>query len=258
MSFDDSQVGVQFARRMVAEASRIVILTGAGISTDSGIPDFRGPQGVWTKNPAAEKMATLQNYLAEADVRRASWASRAFSPIWDAQPNDGHRALVRLEERGSLHTLVTQNVDGLHQSAGSDPSRIVEIHGTSRFAICWTCRLRSPMQVFLERVRAGEEDPGCEVCGGIVKSDTISFGQNLVPEDLDRAMDAARGCDLLLAVGTSLAVYPIAGMVPLAVRAQSPVVIVNGQATEMDHLATAVLRGAISDLLPRLVDPVGE
>ena len=175
-------------RSWIDAASRIVALTGAGISTDSGIPDFRGPRGVWTKDPLAEKLSNIHHYLADAEVRKASWQNRLRSAAWEAKPNAGHLALVSLERRGKLHALVTQNIDELHQIAGNSPGRVVEVHGTMRKFMCWGCGTRGPMQSVLERVRAGEEDPRCEDCGGILKSDTISFGQNLVPEVIDRAM----------------------------------------------------------------------
>jgi NAD-dependent deacetylase len=240
-------------RTWIDAARRIVALTGAGISTDSGIPDFRGPQGVWTRNPEAEKMATLQHYVADPEVRKRAWRSRLESPALHAEPNDGHRALVQLERRGTLDTLITQNVDGLHQKAGSSPTRVVEIHGTAREVVCLSCGERAAMERALARVRAGEEDPPCRTCRGILKSATISFGQGLVAEDLRRAEQAARRCDLLLAIGTKLSVYPIAGVVPVAKEAGARVVIVNAEPTEMDALADAVLRGSISALLPRLV-----
>jgi len=240
-------------RSWIAEAERVVALTGAGISTDSGIPDFRGPNGVWTRNPAAEKASTLSNYMSDPEVRRAAWRSRLESRTFAAAPNDGHRALVALERQGKLSTLVTQNVDGLHQAAGSDPSRVVEVHGTAREVVCMSCDERAPMERALERVRAGEEDPPCRTCGGILKSATISFGQNLVPDDLVRADEAARTCDLLLAIGSTLTVYPVADMVPVAHLSGARVVIVNGEPTAMDHLADAVLRGPISAVLPALV-----
>ena len=240
-------------RGWVDTAERAVALTGAVISTDSGIPDFRGPQGVWTKNPAAEKMATLQNYVAERAVRVASWQSRLEHPAWTAEPNAGHRALAALERRGKLDTLITQNVDGLHLKAGISRERLVEIHGTMREVTCLDCGERAPMERALARVRAGEDDPPCRSCGGILKSATISFGQSLVAEDLRRAERAAAQCDLLLAVGTTLAVFPIAGVVPVAKRAGARIVILNAQPTAMDDLADAVLRGSISEVLPRLV-----
>jgi NAD-dependent deacetylase len=241
------------ARELLAAARRAVVLTGAGISTDSGIPDFRGPNGVWTKDPEAERLSTLQNYLADPEVRKAAWRSRAESPAWTAQPNAGHRALVELERTGRLHTLITQNIDGLHQAAGSDPAKVVEIHGTIREVTCLDCGERAPMDRALARVAAGEEDPACRTCGGILKAATISFGQSLVARDLIRAEEAARSADLLLAVGSTLSVYPIAEVVPIAAGAGAHVVIVNGGETAMDHLADVCLRGPIGELLPALV-----
>ena len=171
-----TQREVDAARDWVNAAKRVVVLTGAGISTDSGIADFRGPQGVWTKNPAAEKQSTIQHYMAEPAVRKASWQSRLGHAAWTAQPNVGHHALVELERRGRLHALITQNIDGLHQRAGSSPGQVIEVHGTMLDAICMKCGWRGPMTETLERVRAGEADPPCCVCQGILKSATISFG----------------------------------------------------------------------------------
>lgn len=244
---------IERARRLVAAGHRVVVLTGAGISTDSRIPDFRGPQGVWTKNPAAEKAATIHNYVADPEIRRTAWRSRLDSPMWAAEPNPGHRALLELEKQGKLLLLITQNVDGLHQLAGIDPERVVEIHGTARDAACLSCAYRAPMQTILNRVRRGEDDPECPVCGGILKSATVSFGQNLVAADIDRATAAAGECDVLLAVGSTLSVYPIAGVVPVAKRAGAAIVVVNGSPTELDYLADVVVRGSISEVLPRIV-----
>ena len=240
-------------RALIDASHRIVVLTGAGISTESGIPDFRGPQGVWTRDPKAEKMATIQHYVADPEVRKRAWQSRLESPAWTAEPNAGHRALVFLERRGKLHMLITQNVDGLHVKAGSDPARIVEIHGTMREVVCLSCNERAPMERALARVRAGEADPACRSCGGILKSATISFGQALVRDDLERAQRAAERCDLLLAVGTTLAVFPIAGVVPVAREAGARLIILNAEPTAMDDLADVVLRGSIGQVLPRLV-----
>jgi NAD-dependent deacetylase len=250
-----TEQAIATVRSWIDEAQRVVVLTGAGISTDSGIPDFRGPQGVWTKNPGAEKLATLQNYMADPDVRRRAWQSRLESPAWTATPNSGHRALVTLERRGKLDTLITQNVDGLHQAAGSSPERVIEIHGTLREVVCMDCGERAPMERALARVRAGEDDPPCRTCGGILKSATISFGQALVQDDLDRAQTAARRSDLMLTVGTKLSVFPIAGVVPVAREAGARVVILNAEPTEMDDLADLVMRGSISRLLPAMVAP---
>jgi NAD-dependent deacetylase len=237
------------ARRRIDAARRIVVLTGAGISTESGIPDFRGPRGVWTKNPAAEKQSTIQHYLADAEVRKAAWRSRIDSPAWSAEPNTGHRALVALERRGKLHALVTQNIDELHQRAGQSPALVVEVHGSMRRVMCWQCGRRAPMEEALARVRAGEDDPHCLVCGGILKSDTISFGQALVPEVIERALTVAGAADLLIAIGTTLQVQPVASMVPIAARAGAKVVIVNDQETAMDALADVVIRAPIGAVL---------
>jgi NAD-dependent protein deacetylase/lipoamidase len=244
---------VTSVRGWVAAAERVVALTGAGISTDSGIPDFRGPQGVWTKNPSAEKLSTLQHYLADSEVRKTSWQMRLASPAWTAEPNAGHIALVALERRRKLHALVTQNIDGLHLRAGNSGDRVVEVHGTLHEVTCWGCGWRGPMQPVLERVRAGEADPACDACGGILKSATISFGQALVPEVIERALRVAGEADLLLCIGTSLQVYPVASAVPIAREAGARVVIVNAQPTPYDDIADAVLRAPIGAVLPRLV-----
>jgi NAD-dependent deacetylase len=247
--------GTREARDEVAGAARVVVLTGAGISTDSGIPDFRGPNGLWTKNPAAEKSATLQNYLADPELRKVAWRNRLGTPAWTAEPNPGHHALVELERQGRLHALVTQNIDGLHQKAGHDPDKVIEVHGTVWWTRCWDCDDRRVMSETLDRVRAGEEDPPCRVCGGILKSDTISFGQALVPEVIDRALRVSEECDVLLAVGSTLSVFPAANCVPRAKSAGASVVIVNGDETAMDHYADHVLVGGISDILPVLLGP---
>ena len=239
-------------RAWVEEARRIVALTGAGISTDSGIPDFRGPQGLWTRNPLAEKMSDIRYYLAEAEVRKASWQNRLGSPAWTARPNAGHLALVELEKRKKLHALITQNIDELHQIAGNSRELVIEVHGSMRRFMCFGCGMRGPMQLVLERVRAGEEDPACRDCGGILKSDTISFGQQLVPEVIDRAMRAAAEADLFIALGTTLQVYPVAGAVDLARSAGARIVIINAQPTPYDAVADAVFHESIGAVLPQI------
>ena len=243
---------IEEARGWIRQAERVVALTGAGISTDSGIPDFRGPQGLWTKDPIAEKMSNIHYYLADEKVRKASWQNRLSSPAWTAKPNKGHKALVSLEQRGKLHALITQNIDELHQIAGNSPERVIEVHGTMRKFMCWGCGMRGPMQLVLDRVRAGEEDPSCRDCGGILKSDTISFGQQLVPEVIDRAMRVSGEADVFLAVGSTLQVYPVAGTVDIARSAGARIIIVNGQPTAWDDSADAVFHQSISEILPRL------
>jgi NAD-dependent deacetylase len=245
-------------RSWIDAATRIVVLSGAGISTDSGIPDFRGPQGLWTRNPLAEKMSNINYYLADPEVRKLSWQNRLSSPAWSAKPNPGHLAIVALEKRNKLHALITQNIDELHQIAGNSPGKVIEVHGTMRRFMCWGCGMRGPMQLVLERVRAGEPDPHCRDCGGILKSDTISFGQQLVPGVIDRAMLAAGEADFFLAVGTSLQVYPVAGAVDVARGVGAKIVIVNAQPTPYDAMADAVLPGSISEVLSAMVRPVRE
>jgi NAD-dependent deacetylase len=252
MSGPEFEDAVAAARQLVEQCSNIVVLTGAGISTDSGIPDFRGPNGLWTKNPAAEKASSLQHYLSDPEVRIAAWQTRVASAAWLAKPNAGHRAIVELEQRGKLRALITQNIDELHQRAGIDPSKVIEVHGTMHRSYCWTCHDELPMQLILDRVRDGEQDPSCRLCGGVVKSATISFGQQLVPEVIERAMLAAAECDLLVAVGSTLQVYPVARTVPLAHQGGADVVIVNADPTPFDDIATSVLRGSISEILPAL------
>src|SRR5258707_5456301 len=244
---------IDSVRGWVEEAKRVVVLTGAGVSPDSGIPDFGGPQGVWTKDPQAEKLPTIHYCLADPEIRRKSWQSRLAHPAWTARPNAGHAAIVALERSGKLHALITQNIDGLHQKAGNSPGRVIEVHGTVHEVVCLSCGWKGPMRAALERVRSGESDPPCGRCGGILKSDTISFGQALVPEVIDRAMQAAAEADLLISVGTSLQVYPIAGAVPAAKNAGARVVILNAEATPVDGLAVAGLRSGIGEPLPRMV-----
>jgi NAD-dependent deacetylase len=226
---------------MIREAGAITVLTGAGVSTDSGIPDFRGPQGVWTKDPGAEKQATIQTYVADPDVRRRAWQSRKRHGAWTAQPNAGHAALVELERSGKLLALATQNVDELHQRAGSTPATVIELHGTVWQAQCLTCGTRTPMAETLQRVSDDVPDPSCELCGGMLKSATISFGQPLDRGVIERAQRAAEGCDLLLAVGSTLQVYPAAGMCDIAVTHGARLVIVNADPTPYDAMAGAVV-----------------
>ncbi|HEV7861929.1 MAG TPA: Sir2 family NAD-dependent protein deacetylase [Acidimicrobiia bacterium] len=250
---DPDAVGLAEIAGWLRDARSVVVLTGAGISTESGIPDFRGPNGVWTKDPKAEKLSNLYHYMNDPEVRVAAWQARLVHPAWTAEPNAGHLALADLERGGHLDTLVTQNIDGLHQKAGSSPDRVIEIHGTVRQVVCMACAEQAPMERALDRVRAGEADPPCRSCGGILKSATISFGQNLVAEDLIRAEKAARGCDLFLALGTTLTVFPVAALPGMALEGGARLVIANAEPTPYDPQADAILRGNLGDVLPQLV-----
>ena len=235
------------------DARHVVVLTGAGISTESGIPDFRGPNGVWTKDPAAEKAANIEFYVSDPALRARTWQNRLRSEIWQAEPNAGHRALAELEQRARVDALLTQNIDGLHHAAGSSPELVVELHGNVREAKCLGCGWRGPMSETLDRVRAGETDPRCVNCGGILKSATISFGESLVAADLERAQRAAQRCDVFLAAGTSLGVYPAAALPEVALRRGARLVVMNAEPTPFDSEADAVVRSPLGIALPALV-----
>lgn len=235
------------------ESRSTVALTGAGVSTESGIPDFRGPNGIWTRDPKSERLSNIGYYIANAEIRRESWRRRLDHPAWGATPNAAHRALAALEAAGRLDLLVTQNIDGLHLAAGSSPERLVEIHGTIRETACLACGDRRPMRETLDRVAAGDPDPACERCGGILKSATVSFGQNLDPDLLARAEEAAAGAELFLAIGTSLTVYPVARLPEIALDAGARLAIVNAEPTPLDDLAHAVIRGQAGEVLTGLV-----
>ncbi|MCS7483281.1 NAD-dependent deacetylase [Umezawaea endophytica] len=238
-------VDVTRASAEVAAARRVTVLTGAGVSTGSGIPDFRDPDGAALLEP------DLATYLADAEVRRVAWRARLDHPVWAAAPNPAHRALVDLEGSGRLRSLLTQNVDGLHQRAGS--TSVVELHGTIRETSCLVCGARGPMSAALDRVRSGDADPACRECGGVLRSATVSFGQPLDADVLRAARTAALDCDLLLVAGTSLLVAPAADLVGLAARAGATVVICNAEPTPYDALAAAVVRDPVDRVLPELV-----
>jgi NAD-dependent protein deacetylase/lipoamidase len=231
----------------------VTVLTGAGISTDSGIPDYRGPQGVWTKDPDAEKLVTYGYYMGDEDIRRRSWLLRRDNPARLAGPNGGHAALAELERSGRLNALITQNVDGLHRRAGNSPEKIIELHGTMFFVVCTDCATQTTLDAALERIAMGEDDPRCLLCGGIQKTATIMFGQGLDHGVLERAAMAAQIGDVFLAVGTTLQVEPAASLCRVAQESGAKLVIVNAGETPYDAVADAVIREPIGDVLPELV-----
>jgi NAD-dependent deacetylase len=233
-------------------ARAVAVLTGAGISTDSGIPDFRGPQGLWTRNPGAEKLSTYQAYVSDPAVRRRSWRARRDHPAWRAEPNRAHTALAGLARSGLVTSVITQNIDGLHQKAGTPADRVIELHGTMFSVVCVSCGDRSPMADALARVDGGEEDPPCPRCGGILKSATVMFGQPLDPDVFTRAGRAAAACDVFLAVGSTLTVEPAASLCRVAVAAGAALVIVNRDPTPYDPLAAEVIRDPIGEAVPRI------
>ncbi|MFI6153361.1 SIR2 family NAD-dependent protein deacylase [Kitasatospora sp. NPDC051170] len=238
---------------MNAKRPLIAVLTGAGISTDSGIPDYRGPQGVWRKDPGAEELVTIGPYRDDPEVRRRAWRMRLEIGALGAEPNAGHRALVDLERSGLPLRVLTQNIDGLHQKAGSSERKVLELHGNTRQTQCLRCKVVGEMAEALERVEAGEEDPDCRACGGVLKPRIVMFGENLDPEVLGKADDIARACDVFIAIGTSLQVFPVAGLPYNAVRTGAKLIIVNAEETPYDVAASEVIREPISTALPALV-----
>lgn len=237
----------------LADASRIVVLSGAGLSTSAGIPDFRGPEGLWTRDPYAELVSTLSWYLRDDDVRKSAWRRRADPAMWAAEPTPAHRALVELERQGRLRAIVTQNTDGLHQLAGNDPDLVHEVHGSARTWRCEMCGKTGPMREMVERVEAGDEDPRCPDCGGITRATVILFEEVLDTDVLQASLDAVEDCDAIVAVGTTLGVYPVAALFPLALERGAFGVIVNASETAFDEDADQVVRGRLDDVLPSLL-----
>jgi NAD-dependent deacetylase len=238
----------------IAAARSVVFLTGAGISTESGIPDFRGPDGTWTKfNP---EDFTFQKFLTRHETRVLTWQRFRDNPAHTARPNNAHRAIAELEQLGKVDRLVTQNIDGLHQMAGSAASRVIEIHGTMRWVACLDCHKRYPAAEILSRVRSGVEVPQCDDCGGWLKSATISFGQPMPAPAMAEASAAAQRCELFVVVGSSLVVYPAADLPLQAVRAGAHLAIVNASETALDPYADLVVNGQAGVILPAVAQRV--
>ncbi|KUN89688.1 NAD-dependent deacetylase [Streptomyces bungoensis] len=231
----------------------VAVLSGAGISTDSGIPDYRGPAGLWRRDPEAEKLVTYEYYMGDPEIRRRSWLMRRETHALGPRPNAAHRAVAELEKSGVPVRVITQNVDGLHQRAGMPHRKVLELHGTARSVVCTSCRARGPMEDVLARVDAGEADPPCRECGGILKSATVMFGERLDPVVLGEALGIAKACTVFLAVGSSLQVQPAAGLVGVAADHGARLIIVNAEPTPYDDLADEVVREPIGTALPELL-----
>ncbi|MGW0550454.1 SIR2 family NAD-dependent protein deacylase [Streptomyces altiplanensis] len=231
----------------------VAVLSGAGISTDSGIPDYRGPNGLWRRDPEAEKLVTYDFYMSDPDIRRRAWRMRLDSPALRARPNDAHRAIAELERSGIPVRVLTQNVDGLHQMAGLPARKVLELHGSARSSVCTGCHARAPMEEALARVEAGEEDPPCRACGGILKSATVMFGQRLDPVVMSQALSIAKASDVFVAVGTSLHVQPAASLAGIAAEYGARLVVVNAEPTPYDEVADEVVREPIGTALPTLL-----
>lgn len=241
------------ARELLCGSARIAVLTGAGISTDAGIPDFRGPDGLWTRNPGAERASTIDNYLRDAEARRAAWRMRLDSRLLDARPTAGHRALVDLERQGRLQHLVTQNIDGLHRLAGTSSGRLTEVHGSVAGYVCVSCGAGGPIDAVVERVRGGEDDPRCDHCAGILKTTVVMFGEMLPEGAMEQARDAIANADAFLAIGTTLEVSPVNNMACWALERGIPVIVVNLGPTAADSFADAKVEAPISEVLPDLL-----
>ncbi|MFE6281823.1 NAD-dependent deacetylase [Streptomyces sp. NPDC057877] len=231
----------------------VAILSGAGISTDSGIPDYRGPNGLWRRDPEAEKLVTYDYYMADPEIRRRSWRMRRATHTLNAAPNSAHRAVAELERSGVPVRVITQNVDGLHQLAGLPARKVLELHGSARSVVCTACHTRGPMEDALARVDAGEDDPACLECGGVLKPATVMFGERLDPAVLGDALAITKACQIFIAVGTSLQVQPAAGLAGVATDHGARLLIVNAEPTPYDELADEVIREPIGTALPALL-----
>ncbi|HEY2387144.1 MAG TPA: Sir2 family NAD-dependent protein deacetylase [Candidatus Binatia bacterium] len=256
MSASPTANDVREAAHLLGEARRLVVLTGAGISTESGIPDFRSPGGLWSRYDPTQ--LTFQRFCASAETRRIYWEmGRELYPVLKgAQPNAAHRFLAAIERRGGLRRLVTQNIDGLHQRAGSSPERVIEIHGTALEVACLTCGERQDREPVQARFAAGDVDPHCP-CGGLLKPATISFGQAMPERETALAMADAADADVFLVVGSSLVVYPAASLPGVALENGAALVIVNREETPYDRVATLALQGTAGPILTAVAAELG-
>ncbi|MGZ3609539.1 MAG: SIR2 family NAD-dependent protein deacylase [Ktedonobacteraceae bacterium] len=245
---------LQDTSELMKQAQRIVALTGAGISTESGIPDFRSPGSIWQQQPPV----SFLDFVSRPEARQIYWQTRRklSRQVLDAQPNAAHLALADLEKKERLLGIVTQNFDGLHHDAGNNPKNIVELHGTSRAAACTHCGRRSSIQELQERIDAGEIDPLCTGCGGFLKAATILFGQRVPDEELSRARELALACDLFLVVGSSLKVNPAATLPQFALKNDVPLIIINLQPTHLDDYAEIVINEKAGVVLPQIVSGI--
>ncbi len=239
------------AKELVGKSNKITILTGAGISTESGISDFRSPGGVWSQY----RSVTIQEFMASREKRVYYWKykSDTIPSMLEAEPNPAHRAIAEIDREGKLLMLLTQNIDGLHGKSGVREEKIIRLHGTNSEAVCLGCGKIQPIQPVLERIKKGEEEPLCRECGGFLKPNTVSFGQNLNPDHLAVSERVSRDCDLFLALGSSLQVQPAASFVMVAHRAGKPVIIINRDPTPYDSIAAFKLSGPLAEVLPLII-----
>ncbi|MEU4145546.1 SIR2 family NAD-dependent protein deacylase [Streptomyces parvulus] len=235
----------------------VAILSGAGVSTDSGIPDYRGPNGLWRRDPEAEKLVTYEYYMGDPEIRRRSWLMRRANRTLGAEPNAAHRAVAELERSGVPVRVITQNVDGLHQRAGLPARKVLELHGSALSYVCTGCRTRGPMADALARIDAGEDDPPCLECGSVLKPATVMFGERLDPVVMGEALAVTKACQVFVAVGSSLQVQPAAGLAGVAADHGARLVVVNAEPTPYDDLADEVIREPIGTALLELLRGLG-
>ena len=238
-------------RAMVHECRRGVVFTGAGISTESGIPDFRSPGGIWTKYQPIE----FHDFLASEEMRRESWRRKFATDklMKKAVPNKGHLAVAKLVQTGKVSSVITQNIDGLHQVSGVADEKVIELHGNATYAACLDCRKRYELDAISAAFEEDETLPICDLCGGIVKTATISFGQSMPVDEMQEAQRETLACDLFIAIGSSLVVFPAAGFPELAKRNGARLVILNRDPTGFDDIADLVIHAEIGPTLSKVV-----
>ena len=234
-------------REILEKSERIAVFTGAGISTESGIPDFRSPNGIWSKMAPIQ----FQDFMSSEEQRKEAWRRKIIidKDFKKAEPNRGHRAVAELVRSGRCFCVITQNIDGLHQLSGIPPEKIIEIHGNGTYATCLGCDKRFELEPIYAAFNRDETTPRCDACNGIVKTATISFGQAMPEAEMERAAYAAKRCDLMIAIGSSLVVYPAAGFPIAAKRSGAQFVIINREETEQDQIADLVINAEIGETL---------
>jgi len=250
----ENEAAIHQLRLMIHQSSRGVVFTGAGISTESGIPDFRSPGGIWTKYQPID----FRDFMASEEMRRESWRRKiaADAVMKKARPNTGHLAIAKLVQIGKVSSVITQNIDGLHQLSGVPDEQVVELHGNATYAACLECGKRYELEAIYKTFQDNETLPECDECGGIIKTATISFGQAMPVKETREAEERARGCDLFIVIGSSLVVYPAAYMPVFALEAGAPLVIINREETPMDHSATVVVNAGAGDTLSAVMKRV--
>ena len=243
---------------LIVNSERILIFSGAGISTESGIPDFRSPGGFWTRFDPED--FTIQKFISDEGARKKHWGAMTEGGLItpDAKPNLAHYAIAELEEMGKLYGIVTQNVDGLHQKAGNSEDIVFQLHGDMSHARCLSCNVRYPMEEVMERVKQGEDIPDCRSCGGILKPDAVYFGESLPMEVLSESQNRAQTCDMCIVLGSSLVVYPAANIPIIASRSKASLVIVNMEPTDMDHMAKFCIYAKAGEVMSRTMEKVRE